>query len=143
MVTQAQVKKFIASHPEPRRSDMEALHRLALKIMPGCKLWLLDGKDETGKAVTNPNVGYGSFEIKYAGGATREFYQVGFSPNTTGLSVYIMGIKDRKYLPKAYGKSIGKASVTGYCIKFKALSDIDLDVLEDAMRYGVKASGGK
>ncbi len=32
---------------------------------------------------------------------------------------------------------IGKASVTGYCIKFKTLKDLNLDILEEAIRYGV------
>ena len=60
--------------------------------------------------------------------------------NTTGLSVYIMGIQVKKYLPETYGKIIGKASVTGYCIKFKTFKDINIDILEVAIRDGVKQS---
>src|SRR5678810_355315 len=136
-----QIKQYITSQPEPKRSDMQELHRIILETMPGCKLWFLDGKDDKGKIVSNPNIGYGSYTIKYANGTTREFYQIGLSANTTGISVYIMGIPDKTYLVKAFGKTIGKASVTGYCIKFKALKDIHLEVLEDAMRNGVKMSG--
>jgi hypothetical protein len=55
-----------------------------------------------------------------------------------GISVYIMGIQDKKYLPETYGKTIGKASVTGYCIKFKTLKDINIDILNAAIRDGVK-----
>jgi hypothetical protein len=104
--------------------------------MPSCKLWFLDGKDAEGKTVSNPNIGYGVQTLKYADGKTREFYQIGLSANTTGISVYILGIEDKKYLAQAYGKKIGKASVTGYCIKFKTLKDINMDVLEAAVRYG-------
>ncbi len=78
--------------------------------------------------------------MKLAGGKTREFYQIGISANTTGISVYIMGIEDKKYLSETFGKKLGKASVTGYCIKFKTLKDIDVDVLEAAIRYGVEAT---
>jgi len=39
-------------------------------------------------------------------------------------------------LATTYGKKIGKASVTGYCIKFKALKDIHLEVLEAIVRDG-------
>ena len=131
----------MTAQPEPQCGDMQALNRLILKIMPGCKLWLLDGRNDDGKTIANPNVGYGSLQIAYAGGKTREFYQIGISPNTTGLSVYIMGIADRKYLPRAYGKRIGKASVSGYCIKFRTLTDINIDVLEEAIRYGIASSG--
>ena len=138
-----QIKQYIASQPEPKRSDMQELHQHILKVLPNCKLWFLDGKDEKGKTVSNPSAGYGSYTIKYADGTTREFYQIGFSANTTGISVYIMGIKDKTYLNQTYGKKIGKASVTGYCIKFKTLKDINIDILEMAIRYGVEATNEK
>jgi hypothetical protein len=132
-----QIKQYIASQPEPKRSDMQELHQHILEVLPKCKLWFLDGKDDKGKTVSNPNAGYGSYTIKYADGTTREFYQIGLSANTTGISVYILGLEDKKYLAQTYGKKIGKASVTGYCIKFKILRDINIDVLEAAIRYGV------
>jgi hypothetical protein len=140
MTMQKQIEKYIADQPEPKRSDMRALHRLILEAVPACKLWFLDGKNSEGKTVSNPNIGYGLYTIKYTDGKTREFYQIGLSANTTGISVYILGIADKKYLAKAYGKKLGKASVTGYCIKFKALKDINIDVLEAAIRYGVEAT---
>ena len=140
MKVQEQIKNYISSQPEPKRSDMQNLHRFILQVLPGCKLWFLDGKNSENKTVSNPNIGYGSYTIKYADGTTREFYQIGLSANTTGVSVYILGIKDKTYLAQTYGKKIGKASVSGYCIKFKTLKDISIDILEAAIRYGVEAS---
>ncbi len=105
--------------------------------MPACKLWFLDGKDEKGKTVSNPNIGYGSQTIEYANGKTREFYQIGLSANTTGISVYIMGLENKKYLAQTFGRDLGKASVTGYCIKFKTLADTKVDVLKAAIQYGI------
>ena len=139
MSIKEQIETYIARQPAPKQGDMRALHRMILKAMPKCKLWFLDGKDATGKVVSNPNIGYGLRTQTYAGGKTRDFYQIGLSANTAGISVYILGIEDRKYLAKTYGKKLGKASVTGYCIKFKALKDIDVDVLEAAVRDGVGA----
>ena len=139
MNVQGQIKKYITSQPEPKRSDMQELHRIILQVMPACKLWFLDGKDDKGKTVSNPNAGYGSYTIKYADGTTREFYQIGLSANTTGISVYVMDIKDKTYLANTYGKKLGKASVTGYCIKFKTIKDINIDILEAAIRSGVEA----
>ena len=141
MNVQEQIKKYITIQPEPKSSDMQELHRLILETMPACKLWFLDGKDDKGKIVSNPNAGYGSYTIKYADGTTREFYQIGLSANTTGISVYIMGIRDKKYLANTYGKKLGKATVTGYCIKFKTLKDINTDILQVAIRDGVKITG--
>ena len=138
MNTQEQIKKHIESQSEPKRVDLETLHQRIMQALPKCKLWFLDGKDDKGKIVSNPNIGYGLQTIKYADGKTKEFYQIGISANTTGISVYIMGIEDKTYLPDTYGKAIGKASVTGYCIKFKTLKDINIDTLETAIRDGVK-----
>jgi len=140
MDIQEQVATYITSQPEPKRGDMQGLHTFILRVLPGCKLWFLDGKNSEGKVVSNPNIGYGSYTIKYADGKTREFYQIGLSANTTGISVYILGIDDKTYLARTYGKELGKASVTGYCIKFNKLKDINLDVLEAAIRYGVEAT---
>jgi hypothetical protein len=138
MNLEEQTKKYIASLPEPKRSDIEVLHKHILKVLPKCKLWFLDGKDEKGKIVSNPQIGYGLQTIKYADGKTKEFYQIGISANTTGISVYILGINDKTYLAKTFGKKIGKASVSGYCIKFKTLKDINVDILEAAIRDGVE-----
>ena len=117
---------------------MQALHRIILQVMPACKLWYLDGKDSEGKTVSNPNIGYGIQAMKYADGTTREFYQIGLSANKTGISVYILGIEDKKYLAQTYGKVLGKASVTGYCIRFKTLNDINIAILEAAIRNQVE-----
>jgi len=134
MTVQEQIKEYISSQPEPKRSDLQELHRLILQIMPTCKLWFLDGKNREGKIVSNPNIGYGAHTIKYANGETKEFYQIGVSANTTGISVYVMGLADKTYLAATYGKNIGKASVSGYCIKFKTLTDINIEILAAAIR---------
>ena len=138
MSVQEQIEKYITSQPEPKRNDMQTLHRLILHTMPACKLWFLDGKNSENKTVSNPNIGYGFYTMKYADGTTREFYQIGLSANTTGISVYIMGIKDKAYLAQTYGTKLGKASVSGYCVKFKSLKDINIEILEAAIRYGVE-----
>ena len=93
--------------------------------------------------VSNPNIGYGVQTKTYANGKTREFYQIGVSANTTGISVYILGLEDKKYLAETYGKELGKASITGYCIKFKTLKDVKGDVLQAAIRDGVDQTSSR
>jgi hypothetical protein len=136
MSVRVQIKTYIASHPEPKRSEMQTLHDMILRVDPARKLWFLDGRNEEGKVVSNPNIGYGSRGHKYADGVIREFYQIGLSANKTGISVYILGIEDKKYLSETYANDLGKATVTGYCIRLKTLKDINLDVLEAAVRFG-------
>jgi hypothetical protein len=138
MDIQEQIKVYITSQAAPKRSDMEVLHHLILQVLPAGKIWFLDGQNSENKTVSNPNIGYGSHILKYADGTTREFYQIGMSANTTGISIYILGIEDKTYLAQTFGKDLGKASVSGYCIKFKKLKDINLDVLEAAIRYGAE-----
>jgi len=137
MTITEQLNEYIDSQPEPKRSEMRDLHEATLQLLPGCKLWFNDGKDSAGKVVSNPNIGYGSYTIKYAGGTTKEFYRIGLSANTSGISVYVLGLEDKTYLAKTFGGNLGKASVTGYCIKFKSTADINMDVLQAAMLYGV------
>jgi hypothetical protein len=132
-----QISEYLAAQPERKRADLQTLHDMMLRMMPDARLWFLDGKDDSGRTVSNPSIGYGLQNMALAGGRTREFYQIGLSANTSGISVYIMGIDDKTYLPETYGGELGKASVTGYCIKFSALRSINLGVLEAAIQDGI------
>jgi len=143
MTIKEQINRLINSQPEPKRSDMAALHQLMMKVLPEGQLWFFDGKNSEDKTVINPTIGYGSHLIRYANGSTKEFFVIGLSPNKTGISVYILGIKDKTYLARTYSEILGKASVTGYCIRFKTVKHINLDVLEAAIRYGIETSAGE
>lgn len=141
MTSQAQIKAHISSIPQPKQNEVQALHNLMLKVAPAAKLWFYDGKDDSGKVVANPTIGYAQFMMKYADGTSKEWFRIGISANTTGISVYILGIPDKTYLAQTFGKTLGKAKVTGYCIKFKSLKDIDLNVLTQAITYGLQLPG--
>lgn len=133
-----QIEQNINSQAEPKRKDMLLIHQSILEALPGCKLWFDLGLNEEGKAVTNPTIGYGQQTLTYAKGNTKEFFQIGHCANSTGISIYILGLKDKKHLLNTYGSTIGKASVTGYCIKFKSLKDIKLEVLIAAIKDAVE-----
>jgi len=132
-----QVEAYLASQPEPKQADLRQLHAFMLTTFPDCRLWFTDGTNEVGKVVANPNIGYGAYTITYANGSSREFYRIGLSANTSGISIYVLGLEDKTYLARTYGASIGKATVTGYCIKFKRLLDVNTDTLHAAIRYGL------
>jgi hypothetical protein len=134
------VEAYLASQPEPKQADLRQVHARILADFPECRLWFSDGTNESGKVVSNPNIGYGVYTITYADGSSREFYRIGLSPNTTGISVYVLGLDDKTFLARTYGASIGKASVTGYCIKFRRLSVINVDALQAAIRHGMTAN---
>lgn len=133
-----QISGYITCLPAPKQQDMVTLHELTSRISAGKRLWFFDGKDANDKTVSNPTIGYGLYTIRYANGSTREFFRVGLSANSTGISVHIMGITDKTFLQQTYGRDLGKATVTGYCIKFRKLQDINIEVLEAAMRYALE-----
>lgn len=136
MEIQQQISKYIESLEENKRAEILFLHNHFLELLPNSKLWFLDGKDVTGKIVSNPNIGYGNYTINYKNNTTKDFYQIGLSTNSTGISVYIMGLVDKNFLPSTFENRIGKAKVTGYCIKFKSVKDVNLKVLDDAIKCG-------
>lgn len=138
MNTKEQIKAYITNLSEQNQSEIQELHQLILKALPKCKLWFHDGKDSNGKTVANPTIGYGTHNIKYANGTTKEFFQIGMGASSSGIFVHILPIKDKTFLSKTYGKQLGKASVGGYVIKFKKLKDINIEVLLSAIKYGVE-----
>ncbi len=125
------IEAYISGQPGSRRDDLRSLHQAILGIAPGVKLWFSDGRNEDGKVVANPSIGYGSHTVRYANGKTRESFRVGLSANGSGLSVYVIGLDDKRYLSEACGARLGKAKVTGYCIKFRHLKDISVGVIEE------------
>ncbi|WP_156307277.1 DUF1801 domain-containing protein [Sphingobacterium endophyticum] len=133
-----QIEQYIGSLEGFKRTEMQSLHQRILGILPECKLWYLDGKDVNGKIVSNPQIGYGVQRSNLTSAKTKELFQIGISSNSSGISVYILGLEDKLYLINTFGKSIGKAILTGYCIKFKKLSDIIIEVLDQAIVYGYK-----
>lgn len=140
MNIEEQITNYINSQSGQKSIEMAELHSYILSLLPGTRLWYDDGRNAENKVVSNPNIGYGLQKLKYANGSSKEFFQIGLSANTTGFSIYILGLKDKSYLASTYGKRLGKATVTGYCIKFKTIRDIQLDVLGEAILYGVKAT---
>ena len=133
-----QITSYLESQPEPKRTEMKSLHLSIMGLFSDCHLSYLDGKDGQGRVVTNPNIGYGRQKMVYADGKTRDFYKIGMSANTSGISIYIMGLKDKKYLSEKYGPTLGKAKVTGYCIQFRQVADISREMLMAAIRDGIK-----
>lgn len=141
MSVPTQIENYLESLPEPKRSEMKSLHERILNLLPGTRLWFHDGTDDTGKVVSNPNIGYGFYTIRYANKKTLDWFRASISANTVGISVYLLGIKDKNFLKESYGSRLGKASISGYCIKFKKLGDIHLEVLDESIRKHVQDAG--
>ena len=131
MSVHEQIDRYIRAQSPAKAEELRTLHRRILEIAPDARLWFLDGRNDDGKVVSNPNIGYGSETLAYADGGSRAFYKIGLSANTSGLSVYVMGLKDKKFLSDTYGARLGKATITGYCIRFKSIRDLDPGVFDE------------
>jgi len=103
MNVEEQIKKHIASQPEPKRSDMRQLHRLTLQVSPECKLWFDDGKD----VLVQPEV------------EKRRSPLVGIPPFGRGFSRHgglsiRMGVFGRRKNESSRPRFIGSMSPPGY-----------------------------
>ncbi len=136
MTAHAQITAFLGGLDGQKGRDIQQLHALFTTALPDQSLSFSDGKNAEGKIVANPSIGYGVFTKSYADGSTKDSFRIGLSANSSGISVYIMTLDDKTHLTRTYGPTLGKAKVTGYCIMFKRAADIDLAVLEAAIRDG-------
>jgi hypothetical protein len=119
---------YIAQIPEPRRAEFQQLHDLIQKTVPQLK-----------PATMGEGIGYGNYHYKYASGREGDWPPVGLASRKRYISVYLMGVRDGKYVAEANAHRLPKADVGKSCIRFKRLADIDLDVLADVIREGASA----
>lgn len=134
--TEIQIKKHFAQLEEAKSNELQLLHNLIVRLNPTCKLWFDNGINEEGKVVTNPTIGYGLQTLHYAKGQSRAFFQIGICATITGISIYLIGLKDKNILKETFSPSIGKATITGYCVKFKRLSELNTEPLTNLIQYG-------
>ena len=127
-VTQVSVDTFIAAIPHAvRQADAKTLDALYRKITGAePRMW--------GPTI----IGYGQYHYIYDSGREGDSLAAGFSPRKTNLSIYIMpGYQDYGEILGRLGKhKIGKA-----CLYVNKLADINMDVLEELIRVGIKDLG--
>lgn len=116
---------FIAAlDHDRRRRDAEVLLDLFAKVTGfSPKMW--------GPSI----IGYGRYHYTYKSGREGDFLATGFSPRKSNLSVYIMpGYQDYSEILGRLGKhKTGKS-----CLYINKLADIDMDVLAELIRTGLR-----
>ena len=123
--TGASVEAFLASVEPARKAaeaqELDALFRRVSGFEP--RLW--------GPSI----IGYGRYHYRYASGREGDFLATGFSPRKARHSIYIMpGYQDYGAILSRLGKhKLGKS-----CLYVNKLADIDLDVLAELIRAGLK-----
>ncbi|UWQ62042.1 DUF1801 domain-containing protein [Leisingera caerulea] len=123
--TGVSVEAFIASVEPARKAaeaqQLDALFRRVTGYRP--QMW--------GPSL----VGYGRYHYRYASGREGDFLATGFSPRKARHSIYIMpGYQDYAAILSRLGKhKLGKS-----CLYVNKLADIDLEVLAELIRTGLK-----
>ncbi|MEY5002043.1 MAG: hypothetical protein RLZZ211_2079 [Bacteroidota bacterium] len=128
---------FLHHFPDAKQLELQELMQLVAKVAPQEKAAFYDGKDKEGKVVTNPALGIGNYLHHFSDGRVEQMYRIGISPNATGFSIYVLGLKDKEILKTRFANSLGKAKVTGYCIKFKSLKDLDEKIVLDLIKFAL------
>ena len=119
-------------------SEIQQIHSLILSLMPNGKLHFESGVSDNGKIIHNPTLCYGELDLPLSGGKTRKTFQIGLTSNATGLSIHVMGLRNKCSLKELMGHNIGKASITGYCLRMKTINDISLEALSEGLTKAIQ-----
>ena len=118
--------QYIAAAPEPKRAELAQLDALIRRTVPSFEPFM-----------AGRMIGYGKYHYRYERRAG-ESCRIGLAGNKTGISVYVTCVDENGWLAEQWKDRLGKADVGKACIRFKRLSDIDLDALTKILRIARK-----
>jgi hypothetical protein len=121
--------EFIASLPDPRRSDLERVDEVLSRVMKGHSRVLWGGTFWGGSEQSI--IGYGDYTYQRSDKKTVDWFIIGLAPQKNYNSIYINASDDGGYLIQRYADRLGKVKVRGAALTFKSADDLDLDVLEE------------
>ncbi len=130
--------QFAAQFEWAQHSEITQLHELIVSLLPNGKLHVESGVSDNGKIIHNPTLCYGELDLPLSGGKTRRTFQIGLTSNATGLSVHVMGLRNKCSLKELMGPNIGKASITGYCLRFKTIKSVSLEALSTGLTKAIQ-----
>ena len=115
--------QYIAATPEPKRSDLTRLDALIRRTVPSFEAFMAGNM-----------IGYGKYHYRYESGREGDSCRVGLAGNKSGISLYVTCVDEGGWLAEQWKHRLGKADVGKSCIRFKRLSDLDLDALTNVLR---------
>lgn len=124
-------EEYIAALEEPRKSEIERIHRFILETAPELEPHILSGM-----------LGYGQYHYRYASGREGDWCKVALASNKNYISLYICAIINGHYLAESYRSKLPKASIGKSCIRFKRLDDLDTEVIREMLRITAEADFG-
>ena len=87
-------------------------------------------------------LGYGKFRYRYASGREGDWMKIGIANNKQYISLYCCAADRGGYVAERYRDRLPKANIGKSCVRFKRLSDLDEEILEQLIRETAAAGGG-
>ena len=124
-------EEYLEKIDEPRKAEMESLHKLIRKTVPSLKPFIISGM-----------IGYGPYQYKSKSGREGEWCTIALASQKHYISVYICSVtKEGEYIAEKNAKMLGKVSVGKSCIRFKKMEDVNIDVFIDILKESAKLGG--
>lgn len=120
-------EEYLSKIDEPRKSDVEKIHKFIVKNVPKLKPYIEYGM-----------IGYGQSKYKTKSGKEGTWFVIGLANQKNYISVYSCVTKNGEYLAEKYKDILGKTSVGKSCIRYKKIEDIDWMGLEKILKESQK-----
>lgn len=124
------VKEYMEALPEERREILTFLHAFIQKTAPKLKPHFAYNM-----------LGYGSFPYKNYKKEILTWPTIALASQKQYVSLYVCAVDNGKYIAEKHKKELGKVSVGKSCIRFKKISDLNLDVLKKVLKAAQKNPG--
>ena len=116
---------------EPERKEIVLfLHDLIQKVSPTLKPHFAYNM-----------LGYGSFKYKNYKKEEIDWPTIALASQKNYISLYVCALEDGEYIAEKYKKDLGKVSVGRSCIRFKKLSDLNLDAITKVIKKASENPG--
>lgn len=124
------VKQYLDAVPPDRKNLIEFLHQFLQKTAPGLKPFFAYNM-----------LGYGKFKYKNYKNEIISWPIIALANQKNYVSIYVCAIKDGEYIAERRRKELGKVNVGKSCIRFTKLENVNLDSLEEVIKYAAANPG--
>lgn len=124
------IKEYFEALTPERREILEFLHKFIQETAPSLKPVF---------AYNMP--GYGTFKYKNYKKDIIDWPVVSVASQKNYVSIYVCAVDGSEYIAEKYKKELGKVSVGKSCIRFKKLSELNLETLKKIIKFAEKSPG--
>lgn len=115
---------YIQSLQGERKKEIQTLHALIKKNAPNLTPFIQH-------TPSSDIIGYGKYAYKTTSGCKGDWFVIGLASRAQYISLYVLCTVDGTYLAQHYTGKLPKANIGKSCIRFKHLSDVDIDVISE------------